>query len=66
MKNCLSVLNFVLEWALEAMKYVASMKMDHSTSLEGLEKLLRSLELYLRQHPAMTEATFASMTELAL
>jgi hypothetical protein len=47
------------------MKYVASMKMDHSTSLEGLEKLLRSLELYLRQHPAMTEATFASMTELA-
>lgn len=47
------------------MKYVASMKMDHSTTLEGLEKLLRSLELYLRHHPAMTEATFASMSELA-
>lgn len=63
--KCYHLLDKSYEWALEAMKYVASMKMDHSTTLEGLEKLLRSLELYLRHHPAMTEATFASMSELA-
>ncbi|XP_076112439.1 puratrophin-1-like isoform X2 [Mytilus galloprovincialis] len=63
--KCYHLLDKSYEWALEAMKFVASMKMDHSTTLEGLEKLLRSLELYLRHHPAMTEATFASMSELA-
>lgn len=47
------------------MKYVASMKMEHCGTPEGLEKLLRSLELYLRDHPVMKEETFISMIDLA-
>ena len=54
------------EWALEAMKYVASMKMEHCATPEGLEKLLRSLELYLQEHPPITDDTFKHMSEIAL
>lgn len=47
------------------MKYVASMKSEHCNTVEGLDKLLRSLEVYLRDHPVMKEETFVSMLELA-
>ncbi|KAK3086025.1 hypothetical protein FSP39_012335 [Pinctada imbricata] len=53
------------EWALEAMKYAASMKMEHCESFSGLEKLLQSLELYLRDHPVMKPETFENMFHLA-
>ncbi|KAJ8302596.1 hypothetical protein KUTeg_018992 [Tegillarca granosa] len=63
--KCYHLLDKTYEWALEAMKYVASMKMEHCGTPEGLEKLLRSLELYLRDHPVMKEETFISMIGLA-
>ena len=47
------------------MKYVASMKMEHCATPEGLEKLLRSLDLYLLEHPPITEETFKHMLEIA-
>ena len=47
------------------MKYVASMKMEHCATPEGLEKLLRSLELYLQEHPPITDDTFKHMSEIA-
>ena len=53
------------EWALEAMKYVASMKMEHCATPEGLEKLLRSLELYLQDHPPIPDDTFNNMADIA-
>lgn len=53
------------EWALDAMKYVASMKMEHCSTVDGLDKLLRSLEVYLHDHPMMKEETFVSMMDLA-
>ncbi|KAK7504729.1 hypothetical protein BaRGS_00004215 [Batillaria attramentaria] len=53
------------EWALEAMKYVASMKMEHCASASGLDKLLRSLEQYLREHPPLCEDSFVHMIDSA-
>jgi hypothetical protein len=47
------------------MKYVASMKMEHCETQSGLDKLLRSLELYLRDHPVMKPETFTYMFDLA-
>lgn len=47
------------------MKYVASMKMEHCATPEGLEKLLHSLELYLQEHPPIGEETFVSMSDIA-
>lgn len=53
------------EWALEAMKYVSSMKMEHSTTAEGLDKLMKSLTIYLSEHPPIPEESFAAMLEAA-
>lgn len=47
------------------MKYVASMKMEHCATPEGLEKLLRSLEIYLQEHPPIADDTFSQMSDLA-
>lgn len=47
------------------MKYVASMKMEHCATPEGLEKLLHSLELYLQEHPPIADETFTNMSEIA-
>lgn len=47
------------------MKYVASMKMEHCATPEGLEKLLHSLELYLHEHPPIADDTFKTMSEIA-
>ncbi|XP_060080270.1 uncharacterized protein LOC132559667 [Ylistrum balloti] len=63
--RCYSLLDKTYEWALDAMKYVASMKMEHCSTVEGLDKLLRSLQVYLRDHPMMKEETFISMMDLA-
>ncbi|XP_033754593.1 puratrophin-1-like isoform X1 [Pecten maximus] len=63
--SCYHLLDKTYEWALDAMKYVASMKMEHCSTVEGLDKLLRSLQVYLRDHPMMKEETFVSMMDLA-
>ncbi|XP_069113998.1 puratrophin-1-like isoform X2 [Argopecten irradians] len=63
--SCYHLLDKTYEWALDAMKYVASMKMEHCSTVEGLDKLLRSLQSYLRDHPMMKEETFVSMMDLA-
>nr|XP_022340568.1 pleckstrin homology domain-containing family G member 4B-like isoform X5 [Crassostrea virginica] len=63
--KCYQLLDKTYEWALDAMKYVASMKMEHCETLNGLDKLLRSLELYLRDHPVMKQETFTCMFDLA-
>ena len=53
------------EWALEAMKYVASMRMEHCATASGLDKLLHSLEHYLQHHPPMSDDTFLHMMDMA-
>ena len=53
------------EWALDAMKYVASMKMETAATPAGLDKVTSSLDLYLREHPPIADTTFNSMLELA-
>ncbi|XP_053401471.1 uncharacterized protein LOC123550592 isoform X2 [Mercenaria mercenaria] len=63
--KCYQYLDKTYEWALEAMKYVASMKMEHCATPEGLEKLLHSLELYLQEHPPIAEDTFTNMSEIS-
>ncbi|KAL4234273.1 Pleckstrin y domain containing [Mactra antiquata] len=63
--KCYQLLDKTYEWALEAMKYVASMKMEHCATPEGLEKLLHSLELYLQEHPPISDDTFISMSDIA-
>ncbi|XP_076470612.1 puratrophin-1-like [Babylonia areolata] len=63
--RCYSLLDKSYEWALEAMKYVASMRMEHCATPPGLDKLLRSLEHYLQQHPPMTDETFLHMMDTA-
>ncbi|XP_060600223.1 pleckstrin homology domain-containing family G member 4B-like isoform X2 [Ruditapes philippinarum] len=63
--KCYQYLDKTYEWALEAMKYVASMKMEHCATPEGLEKLLHSLELYLQEHPPIADDTFKNMLEIA-
>lgn len=39
--------------------------MEHCETLNGLDKLLRSLDLYLRDHPVMKPETFTCMFDLA-
>ncbi|KAL3860771.1 hypothetical protein ACJMK2_010842 [Sinanodonta woodiana] len=63
--KCYFLLDKTYEWALEAMKYVASMKMEHSATPEGLEKLICSLDHYLQEHPPINVETFHQMIELA-
>ncbi|XP_059140665.1 uncharacterized protein LOC131928602 isoform X2 [Physella acuta] len=63
--KCYHLLDKSYEWALEAMKYVSSMKMEHSTSSDGLDKLLKSFTIYLSQHPPISEDSFTSMLEAA-
>ncbi|XP_055890827.1 uncharacterized protein LOC106076280 isoform X3 [Biomphalaria glabrata] len=63
--KCYQLLDKSYEWALEAMKYVSSMKMEHTATAEGLDKLLRSLNIYLSEHPPVEEDSFSNMTEAA-
>ena len=53
------------EWALEAMKYVSSMRMEHCASGEGVDKLLRSLTVYMAEHPPVPEDSFEAMMAAA-
>ncbi|KAH9515623.1 hypothetical protein Btru_011574 [Bulinus truncatus] len=63
--KCYQLLDKSYEWALEAMKYVSSMKMEHSATADGLDKLLRSLNIYLSEHPPLGEDSFSTMMEAA-
>ncbi|KAL5021840.1 hypothetical protein ScPMuIL_000995 [Solemya velum] len=63
--HCYQLLDKCYEWALEAMKYVASMKMEHCGSLAGLDKLVHSLDHYLQQHPPLGKSTFDGMVSEA-
>lgn len=47
------------------MKYVASMKMEQEVTSEQLDKLLTSMDLYVREHPAIPDATFTLMVDLS-
>lgn len=47
------------------MKYVAAMKMQTTITIEAIDKLLSSLELYLKEHPPIPDVTFGLMLELA-
>ncbi|XP_055955846.1 pleckstrin homology domain-containing family G member 4B isoform X2 [Patella vulgata] len=62
--KCYQLLDKSYEWALEAMKYIASMKMEHCASPAGLDKLLKSLEAYLLEHPPLTSDIFDHMIEV--
>ena len=53
------------EWALDAMKYMASHKMDDAASSHDLALMLTSLNDYLAQNPPITPRAFASMEELS-
>ncbi|XP_046570770.1 puratrophin-1-like [Haliotis rubra] len=63
--QCYHLLDKSYEWALEAMKYVASMRMEHCASPDGLDKLLKSLDAYLKEHPPLTEDAFLQMINTA-
>ncbi|KAH9515625.1 hypothetical protein Btru_011577 [Bulinus truncatus] len=63
--KCYQLLDKSYEWALEAMKYMSSMKMEHSATADGLDKLLRSLNIYLSEHPPLGEDSFSTMMEAA-
>ncbi|XP_013416410.1 pleckstrin homology domain-containing family G member 4B isoform X4 [Lingula anatina] len=64
--QCYHLLDKAYEWALEAMKYVASMKMDTCNTIEGLETLSTSLASYLKNHPPIGGDTFDKMQDLAV
>ena len=63
--NYLFLLLQCYEWALEAMKYVANMKMGSCSCAEGLNKLSFHLAAYLQDHPAINQETFQQMLHLA-
>lgn len=54
----------IYEWVLDVMKYVVSMKMEYCEILNGLDKLLRSLDLYLRDYLVMKLEIFICMFDL--
>lgn len=50
---------------MEAIKYVASMKVESSVSPHDLERLIDRLGLYLAEHPPFCSSTFDMMLDLA-
>jgi hypothetical protein len=63
--KCYHLLDKSYEWALNTMKYVASMKTETGATSEGIDKLLSSLDLYQREHLPIPDQTFELMSELA-
>ena len=47
------------------MKHVAGMKMEKDMLVNDITKLLVSLDLYLKEHPALGKETFQNMQDLA-
>ena len=47
------------------MKYVAGMKMENTMTEGDVDKLLTSIESYLRDHPCLPQSSFDEMMELA-
>ena len=63
--QCLLYLLQAYEWALDAMKYVASMKLDKDMAITEINELRVSLDKYMKEHPAVDEDTFGMMHNLA-
>lgn len=63
--KCYQLLDKTYQWALESMKYLTSMKMEHCATADGVQKLVHSLDLYLQEHPAIADGTFTQMSNLA-
>jgi len=53
------------EWALDAMKYVAGMKLVKDMSTAEINQLRVSLDEYMKEHPAVDADTFGTMQTLA-
>ncbi len=47
------------------MKYVASMKTERSATPEELDKAMTSLDLYLKEHPSLSDDSYELMLELS-
>lgn len=63
--RCYLLLDHSYEWALDAMKFVSSMKIDAACTPESLTQLMRLLQDYQEEHPAPSEQNFSEMLELA-
>lgn len=63
--RCYLLLDHSYEWALDAMKFLSSMKMDDASTSESLGQLMRLLQEYQEEHPALSEQSFHEMLELA-
>ena len=53
------------EWALDAMKFVSTLRLEKEMSSAQLSDLLRRLESYLKQHPPLQADLFDTMLRLA-
>ncbi|EEC14298.1 hypothetical protein IscW_ISCW021426 [Ixodes scapularis] len=63
--RCYLLLDHSYEWALDAMKFVSSMKMNDASTPESLGQLMRLLQEYQEEHPALSEQSFHEMLDLA-
>ncbi|XP_070386938.1 puratrophin-1-like isoform X5 [Dermacentor albipictus] len=63
--RCYLLLDHSYEWALDAMKFVSSMKMDSAATPESMTQLMRLLQDYQEEHPAPSEQNFSEMLDLA-
>ncbi|XP_077502807.1 puratrophin-1-like isoform X2 [Amblyomma americanum] len=63
--RCYLLLDHSYEWALDAMKFVSSMKMDNASTPESMTQLMRLLQEYQEEHPAPSEQNFSEMLDLA-
>nr|XP_037283532.1 puratrophin-1-like isoform X2 [Rhipicephalus microplus] len=63
--RCYLLLDHSYEWALDAMKFVSSMKMDTASTPESMTQLMRLLQDYQEEHPAPSEQNFSEMLDLS-
>ncbi|KAK8785560.1 hypothetical protein V5799_008075 [Amblyomma americanum] len=63
--RCYLLLDHSYEWALDAMKFVSSMKIDNASTPESTTQLMRLLQEYQQEHPAPSEKNFSEMLDLA-
>lgn len=65
LKECYDLLDQAYEWALNTMRYVASMKIENLHTKNGLEELYGDITKYISDNPLFDEAKFDHMCDLA-
>ncbi|XP_036359513.1 puratrophin-1-like isoform X2 [Octopus sinensis] len=52
-------------WALESMKFIVNMKTENCSSVEKLDNMIRSMELFMQDHPPISDELFKETLQQA-